>query len=375
MDFDLGKEQKMFKDSAKTFFSKEWDLELLRETNKEDQGYSPKHWEKIAELGWLGMLIDEKYEGIGCDFDDLGPILEEMGRALFPSPFLASAVVGASIISEAGTDEQKKKLLTPIADGDVIVTFAVGETGDDWSKDEIAAKAEKQGDDYLISGVKTFVPFAHVSDYIICCAKDEGASGDGLTLFLVDTKADGIETTPIPTFAIDRYSKVVFDKVKVAKENIIGTPGSGWDIIEKIMPRLVASRCLEIVGGLQKVLEITVQWAKDREQFGVPIGSFQALQHRCAEMAMDVESSKYIAYRAAWKVSNNMDCKKDVSMAKSWCADAYTRVTASAMQVHGAMGFTEEYDLHFYYKQAKSLQLTYGGSSYHRKIVAAEIEL
>jgi len=373
MDFSLSEEQKMFKDSAETFLSKEWTFELLREIDKEEGGYSIDHWKKIADLGWMGMLIDERYGGIGCDFIDLCPILEEMGRALFPSPFLASAIMGASILSEAAGEEMKERLLPAIASGETIVTLAVGETGGDWSKDMMATTANKNDGSYVLRGTKLFVPFAHVSDYIICCAKDKSAPDNGITLFLVNTKAQGVECIPVPTFSIDRYSKVVFDGVAVSEENVIGKIGSGWDVIEKTLPRLVVSRCMEIVGGLQKVLEITVQYVKDREQFGVPIGSFQVIQHYLAEMAVDVETSKFIAYQAAWKVSKNLPCRKDVSMAKAWSGEAYQRVTALALQVHGAMGFTEEYDLHFYYKQAKSLQLMYGGGTYHRKIVAQEM--
>jgi len=373
MDFSLTEEQKMFKDTAETFLSKEWSIELLRKIIKEEKGYSIDHWKKIADLGWMGMLVDERYGGIGCSFMDLCPILEEMGRALFPSPFLASAVMGASILSEAAGEEMKEKLLAPITAGDVIVTLAVGEAGDNWSKDTITTRAEKSGGGYVINGTKLFVPFVQGSDYIICCAKDESASSSGTSLFLVDTGAKGVECIPIPTFSIDRYSKVIFDGVTVPEENVIGKVGSGWDVIEKMLPMFVVSRCLEIVGGLQKVLDITVQWVKDREQFGVPIGSFQVIQHYCAEMAVDVETSKFITYQAAWKASENIPCQKDVSMAKAWSGEAYQRVTALALQVHGAMGFTEEYDLHFYYKQAKSLQLMYGGGAYHRKIVAQEM--
>jgi alkylation response protein AidB-like acyl-CoA dehydrogenase len=373
MDFSLSEEQKMFKDSAETFLSKEWTFELLREINKEEKGYSIDHWKKIAELGWMGMLIDECYGGMGCGFMYLCPILEEMGRALFPSPFLASAIMGASILSEAASEEMKEKLLAPVASGDAIVTLAVGETGDNWSRDMIATTAEKSGGSYVLRGTKLFVPFAHVSDYIICCVKDKSSPDNNATLFLVDAKAQGVECIPIPTFSIDRYSKVVFDNVAVSEENVIGKIGGGWDVIEKIMPRVVVSRCMEIVGGLQKVLEMTVQYVKDREQFGVPIGSFQIIQHYLSEMAVDVETSKFIAYQAAWRVNENLSCRKEVSMAKAWSGAAYQRVTALALQAHGAMGFTEEYDLHFYYKQAKSLQLMYGGGAYHRRIVASEM--
>lgn len=373
MDFSLSEEQKMFKDTAESFLTKEWTFELLREITKGEKGYSPDHWKRIADLGWTGMLIDERYGGLGLTFLDLCPIIEEMGRALFPGPFLASAVMGASILSEAASEEMKEKLLPLIASGDAIVTLAVGETGDHWSQDTIATRAGKNGNSYVLNGIKLFVPFAQVSDYIVCGAKDDSASGNGVSLFLVDTKVQGVGCIPIPTFSIDRYSKVVFDRVKVSEENVIGKAGSGWDVIEKVLPRFVVGRCMEMVGGLRRVLEMTVQWVKDREQFGVPIGSFQVIQHYCAEMAVDVETAKFIAYQAAWKVSENIPCRKDVSMAKAWSGEAYQRVSTLALQVHGAMGFTEEYNLHFYYKQAKSLQLMDGGGAYHRKIVAQEM--
>ena len=370
MNYDYTKEQKMYKESAKTFFKKEWTLELLRDVIKKE-GYSREHLNKMADLGWLGMLIDEQYGGIGGSFMDLCPIIEEMGRALFPSPFFANAVMGASILSEAASEEIKNKILPAIADGDVNITLAITETADGWYEDKILMTADKQGQNYILNGSKLFVPFADVSDYIICCARD--TSLNKTSLFLVDSKAKGVKIEPIDTFSIDKYSKVLFEDVQVSPKDIIGQSGSGFRIIEKLMPMFVASRCIEITGGLQQVLDITVKWVKDRHQFGKPIGNFQVIQHQCAEMAIDVETSKFISYLAAWEISENLDGKKDVSMAKAWSGDAFQRVTACALQAHGAMGFTEEYDLHFYYKQAKSLQLMYGGSTFHKKIVAKEL--
>jgi alkylation response protein AidB-like acyl-CoA dehydrogenase len=316
------------------------------------------------------MLIEEKYEGIGGMFMDLCPILEEMGRAAFPSPFLATAIMGATILSTAASETIKNKLLPSIADGEVIVTLAAGETGDDWSENEIMTKAEKQDKGYLINGTKLFVPYAHVSDYIICIAKDESAPNSGTSIFLVDAKTDGLKFASMPSISIDRYSRIDFKDVKVAQEDIIGKPGEGWSVIENLLPIIVASRCLEMVGGMQKVLEMTVKWVKEREQFGAPLGVLQSVQHHCAEMAIDVETSRFITYEAAWNASNNTEAEKTVSMAKAWTGDAYQRIAARAHQLHGATGFTEEYDLHFYTRQAKALQLMYGGPRRHRQIVA-----
>ena len=369
MDFNYNKEQKMFQDSARNFFSKEWSYEFLREV-LEGKGYMEKHWNKLADLGWLGMLIDEKYEGIGAEFIDLCPILEEMGRVLYPGPFFASSIMGVSLLSSAASDSIKEKLLPAIADGDVIVTAALGQTGKKYTGGSKLIGAEKAGNGYLLTGTVMFVPYADVSDYIIFLAED---SSGKKTFFLVDAKSQGIESVPVSTFSIEKYNKVILSGVRVPEENILGEPGMGEVILEKLMPVLLMSRCMEMVGGSQKTLDITLQYVKDRKQFGKPLGSFQAIQHQCAEMAIDVETSKFITYKAAWKLSQKKDCKKEVSMAKAWSADAYRKVTAFAMQAHGAMGFTEECNLHFYYKQAKSMQLMYGSGAYHRNIVADEM--
>jgi len=372
MDFSYSNEQKMLSDSAKTFFRKEWSIDLLRAVVEEEKGYSRELWGKMAALGWMGILVDEKYGGVGGTFMDLCPILETMGQALFPSPFFASAILAASILSKEANESIKKRLLASIAEGSIVITPAVGETGEDWPDDYITTRVEKNGGDYLITGTKLFVPYARGSDFLICLARDVSAPDSRVSLFLVETEADGTVYEPIPTFSIDKYHKVLFKTVRISKEHVLGKPGRGQAAIEKLWPVAAVGRCVEMLGGLQKVLDMTVQYVKEREQFGVPLGSFQVIQHRCAEMAMDVEASKIITYQAAWKISENLEARKEASMAKAWTGDAYQSVTSRAIQLHGAMGVTEEYDLQFYYKQAKSLQLMYGGSRGHRRIVAKE---
>lgn len=375
MDFEFTKDQKMYQKASREFLARECSMETVRDILKQEKGYSPGLWKKIAGLEWLSILIDEKYEGLGGSFLDVCPILEEIGRALFPSPFFPTVIMGGSILSEEANEETKSKLLPLIADGSAIVTLAVGEAGAEWSKDTIMTRAEKRGNNYIIEGTKLFVPFAAASDYIICCARQEAQNDNGISLFLIDGNDDRLKFTPIPSFSIEKYYQVDFKGVKVSPENIIGIPGRGWEILEKLQPKITAGRCIEMVGGMQKVLEMTVQFVKERKQFGVPIGSHQAIQHYCAEMAIDVETSKFMAYQAAWMVSNDLPGRAEVSMAKAWCGDAYQRVTALALQAHGATGFTEEYDLHLFYKQAKSLQLMSGGSLFHRKVVAEEMGL
>lgn len=374
MDFNINKEQKMYKDSARTFFKKEWSFDLLRENAKES-GFSRKLWKKVADLGWLGLLVGEEYGGFGASFMDVCVIVEEMGRFLFPCPYLATAVVGASILSEEAGREVKERILPLIASGDIIGSLGVGETSGEWSESAVRTVAEKKDGCFVLKGGKLFVPFSKSSDFIICLARDNSRQDKKTTLFLVDAGNEKIEHIPIPSFSIDKYYEVRLHEVEVPFENVIGEPGKGWDVIERLWPKIAAARCAEIVGGLQRVLDITVQFVKEREQFGRPIGSFQTIQNYCADIAIDLEASRVIAYQAAWKISMGDSGKREASMAKAWCGDAYRRSTEVALQAHGAMGFTEEYDLHFYYKQAKAIQLMYGGSSFHRGIVAEGIGL
>ena len=369
MDFKITKEQKMYQDSARDFFSKEWSFDQLRESLG-GKNLFKKNWEKMADLGWLALLIDEKYSGIGADFLDLCPILEEMGRALYPSPFFVSSVIGASVLSLAASDAIKEQLLPAIANGDLIVTMGSGQVDTKLPENKSPVTVKKEGKTYTLNGTIMFVPYADISDYLIC--RGEDSSGKA-TLFLVENKISGIKSSPIATFSVEKYDKIILKNVKIPEENIIGGEGSADEIIEKLPPLLLSSRCMEMIGGMQRTLDVTVEYLKARKQFGKPLGTFQALQHKCADMAIDVDSSRFIVYKAAWKISNNMPCRKEASSAKAWAADAYQRVTKNALQAHGATGFTDEYNLHYYYKQAKSLQLMYGGSAYHRDIVADEM--
>lgn len=375
MDFGFTEEQQMFSDMTKKFFTNECPMETVRELQKDEAGYSKSLWKKMADVGLLGLLIDEAYGGMGLDIMDLCPILEEIGKAMFPSPFLPTVIMGGAILSEEGNREIKERILPSIASGDIVLSLGIGETGGEWSEDAVQTVAEKQDGCFVLKGSKLFVPFSKSSDFIVCLARDNSTPDNRTTLFLVEARNEKVEHIPIPSVSIDKYYEFRLNGVEVPFGNVIGEPGEGWDIIERLLPRIAVARCAEMVGGLQRVLDITVQFVKEREQFGRPIGKFQTIQNYCADIAIDLEASKVVAYQAAWKVSMGESGKGEASMAKAWCGDAYRRATEVALQAHGAMGFTEEYDLHFYYKQAKALQLMYGGSSFHRGIVAEEMGL
>jgi alkylation response protein AidB-like acyl-CoA dehydrogenase len=286
-------------------------------------------------------------------------------------------VLGGLTVLDAGTEEQKKDILTKISNGDLIMTVALTEPSARYDAASVTVKATPDGDDYVINGTKLFVADANIADIMVCVTRtNEGASPeDGITLFLVDAKSPGIETTLLKTIAGDKLCEVVFDNVRVPKKNVLGELDKGWPVIERILEKATAALCAQMVGGSEATLEMSVNYAKERVQFGRPIGSFQAIQHHCANMVTDVDGSKYITYEAAWKVSEGLPATMEVSMAKAWVTQAYQRVTLLGHQIHGGIGFTEEHDMPLYFKRAKAAEATFGDADWHREVVAKQLGL
>ena len=349
---------------------------LVSEMEEDEKGYSPELWKKMAGLGWMGLVFPPEYGGEGMAFLDLAVLIEELGRALVPAPYLSTVVYcGLSIIA-AGTDEQKKELLPKIAKGDLIMSFALTEPSASWDPNGVAVKAAADGDDFVISGTKLFIQDAHIADYILCVTRTkEGDGEDGITLFLVDAKSQGISLNPLKTIALDKQFEVVFDKVRVPRKNMVGELDKGWAVVKEILPKAILAQCALMVGGAQQVLEMTVNYAKERVQFGKPIGSFQAIQHKCANMATDVDGCRFITYQAAWKLSEGLPCDLEVAMAKAWVSEAYRRVCAEGHQIHGGIGFIKDHDMQLYYRRAKTSELMFGDADYHRELVAQQIGL
>jgi alkylation response protein AidB-like acyl-CoA dehydrogenase len=377
MDLGFSEEQEMLRTSARDFLTNECPKDLVRQMAEDEKGYTPELWRKMAELGWMGLAFPEEYDGMGMTFFDLIILLEEMGRSCLPGPFFSTVVLGGLTILDAGTEEQKKEFLSKIANGDLIITLALTEPSASYDPASITVKATPDGDDYVINGTKLFVPDANVADYLVCVTRTkEGASpGDGITLFLVDAKSPGIATTLLKTIAGDKLCEVIFDNVKVPNKNMVGELDKGWSVMERILEKSTVALCAQMVGGAEATLEMSVQYAKDRMQFGRPIGSFQAIQHHCANMVTDVDGSKYIMYEAAWKVGEGLPATMEVSMAKAWVTEAYQRVTLLGHQIHGGIGFTEEHDMPLYFKRAKAAEATFGDADWHREAVARELGL
>ncbi len=377
MDIRLSEEQEMLKNAARDFLTEKCPKTLVRELEKDDQGYSPQMWQEIADLGWLGLIFPEKYGGGDMSFLDLAVLLEEMGRACFPGPFLPTVTLGGLPILDFGTEDQQQKYLPEIASGKAIFTTAILEPGDSkYKAASIKVKAAADNDGYVLNGTKLFVPDAHVADYILCVArtKDSAKAEDGITIFIVDAGSPGITTTLLKTIGGDKQCEVAFDNVKVPEGNILGKLNEGWSIVQNIIERAALAKCCEMVGGMQAVLEMTVEYANQRVQFDRPIASFQLIQEHCVNIVIDADSSRMITYEAAWRLSNGLPYSMEAAMAKAWAGDAYVRVTTLASQVHGGVGIMEDHDMTLYFRRAKAGELFLGDARFHREAVARGLQ-
>ena len=377
MDLGLNEEQEMLRQSARDFLRRECPKQLVRQLDESDEGYSSELWRKMAELGWMGLVFPEEYGGGGRDFSDLAILLEEMGYNIVPGPFFSTVVLGGLTILIAGSEEQRMEFLPKIARGGIILSLALTEPTASYDAASVKTKAIAHNGRYVIKGTKLFVLNANVADYMLCVARTKQARNpeNGITLFLVDAKSPGVKCTLLKTLARDKQCEVVFDNVTVSEKSIVGERDGGWPIVKDVLQKATVAKCAEMVGGAQAALDMAVNYAKERVQFGRPIGSFQAIQHYCANMAADVSGSRFVTYKAAWKVSEGLPAALDVAIAKAWASEAYGRITLSAHQIFGAIGFTMDHDIHLYYRQAKAAEIIFGDADFQRAIVARELGL
>ncbi len=377
MDLALSEEQEMLKKMARDFLTDKLPKAVVKEIEESELGYSPELWREMAEVGWVGLVFPEKYGGGEMGFLDLAVLLEEMGKACLPGPYFSTVVLGGLPILDVGSEEQKQKYLPKIISGETIFTLALTEPSARYNADAIEVEATAEDNTYILNGTKLFVPDAHIADYMLVVARTDEKSkgGVGITIFIVDAKSPGINHTVLKTIANDNLCEVVFNQVSVPKENILGKLNQGWSEVQKIVQRAAVVKCCEIVGCVQQALDITVDYAKERKQFDRPIGSFQVIQHYCADMATDVDSARLSTYQAAWMISKGLPCTKEVAVAKAWAGEASQRVMALAHQIHGAIGYSIDHDLQFYTRRAKAAEVTFGDASFYREIVAQEMGL
>ena len=376
MDLGLTEIQQMLKTSAQDFLSRECPLTLVREMEEDPRGFTDELWRQMINLGWTGVAFPEQYGGTGGNFADLGVLLEEIGRSLAPAPFFSTVVLGGMTVLDAGSDAQKNDLISRICAGTIIMTMAVPEAAAAYEPWDIQATASQQGGGYEITGSKLFVPDAEAADVIIVAARTSSGQdpADGVSLFLVPSGTAGLTITPMWSVGNEKVFEVSLDKVNVTADSALGAVGEAWPIIERSIQRATAAQSIQMLGGAEAVLDMTVEYAKGRTQFGRAIGTFQAVQHHCARMATDVEGSKGVAFQAVWRLSEGLSAKKELAMAKAWIGPAYRRVCATAHQCHGAIGFTKEHDLQLYTRRAKVHELTYGDANHHKEIALQHLD-
>jgi alkylation response protein AidB-like acyl-CoA dehydrogenase len=380
MDFGFNEEQEMLRATARKFLENECTSEFVRKRMEEPAGVTPEFWTKLAEQGWLGLIYPEEYGGSGLGIVDLTVLMEEMGRAVMPGPFFSTVLLGGLTILEAGSAAQKKEWLSKIASGEAKATLAWTEPNARWDAAGITTTAKAGGSKgFTLSGTKLFVPDAHLADVLVVVARTKEAKTpeEGIGLFLVPKGTRGLEINLLPTMDQTRkLCEVKLNDVAVPAEAALGAPEGGWAPLLRVIERATVALCAEMCGGAQKVLEMTTEYAKIRIAFGKPIGSYQGVKHRAADMLVDVENAKSLTYYAAWAVDENVpEAPLAASMAKAYTSDAFRKTAGAGIQLHGGIGFTWEHDLHLYFKRAKASEFTFGDATYHREKVAQLINL
>lgn len=368
MQFSFADEQEEFRRTVRRFLEDTSAPSEVRRLMETDEGYDPSVWSKLSgNLGLTGIAIPEQYGGQGFGFVELALTLEEMGRSLLCAPFFASTVCAANAILNAGTEADKQRLLPGIASGESIATLALAESAGVWRGDAVTTTATRDGDSFKLDGIKRFVVDGHLADCVVVVARDPGSQGfDGLSFFTVPGQAKGLTRRLLMTLDPTRkLAELRFDGVSA---ELLGEQGAAAAPLSRTLDQALVALSNEMIGGAQKVLETAVEYAKVRVQFGRPIGSFQAIKHRCADLLLEVENAKSAAYYAASAVEEGDDELPALAcLAKAICSDAYLNTAKASIQIHGGVGFTWENDTHLYFKRARSSEVFMGTPDYHRE--------
>ena len=369
MNFAFSEEQEELRKMVRSFLESKSAESAVREQMETTDGFDAAVWSQMADqMGLQGLAIPEEFGGQGFSFVELGVVLEEMGRALLCAPYFSSVVLAANTLLLSGDKAAMKAHLPGIASGETIATLAVTEPSGKWDASGVTIEAKGSGTDFTISGTKMFVIDGHTANLIIVAAK----TSKGISLFAVDAKAKGLTRTALST--MDQTRKQAKLEFASTPATLIGTEGKGWDVLSQVFDLVAVALAAEQVGGAQKVLEMAVEYAKVRVQFGRPIGSFQAIKHKCADMLLEVESAKSAAYYGMWCASEmNDELPSVASLAKAYCSEAYFHAADENIQIHGGIGFTWEHPAHLYFKRAKSSELIFGDPTYHRELLAQRI--
>jgi alkylation response protein AidB-like acyl-CoA dehydrogenase len=379
MHFAFTEEQEELRSQAHGFLGEFSAPEQVRKAMESEMGYDPELWGRIStELGWPSVVIPEEYGGLGLSYVELIALMEEMGAALLCAPFLSSVCLAGNALILGGTEEQKQEHLPCIAEGTTIGTLAYMEPNGRPDATGIEMLARRDGSDFLLTGTKTFVLDGHNAGLLVVAARAADSSGEeGISLFALPSDCQGLERRLLPTMDQTRkQAELSFQGVRVPASALMGEEGEGWKTLSGTLDLAAVALAAEQVGGAHRCLDMSVEYAKERVQFGRPIGSFQAIKHKCANMMVEVESARSASYYAGWAAAQGAeDLPVAAALAKAFCSDTYFRCAAESVQIHGGVGFTWEYEVHLYFKRAKSTEILFGSPAYHRERVAQRIGL
>ena len=374
MDVTLNERERMLSEQARDFLDREAPLDLVRAMEEDPQGYPPELWRQIAGLGWLGTPFPEAYGGEGLSLFDVNLIVEQIGYSIAPLPFIPAVLLGGMTVLDAGDDEQKARYLPSVVKGDRLMTAAIIEPGKldiGYRREPPGVVAKRSGGGFVLNGVKHFAQYAHVADDIIVFASEDGASEP--VWLVVDAKSPGLEVQHLRTTAEDHQCHVAFTDVSVPEANVLRSGPGAWAVLERLLARGAVATCAYLCGAMRKVLEFTTEYSKTRVQFGRPIATFQAVRHRIADMASEVDGAQYITYEASWTLSQGLPADMEVSVAKAYVSDAAKTVMAGGHQLHGAIGFSEEHPMPLYSRRGKMGEVLFGNSNLHRERVAERL--
>jgi alkylation response protein AidB-like acyl-CoA dehydrogenase len=372
MNLDFSEEQDMLREMIRGLCNEYCSVETVREMEDHAVGYPDELWKQMGELGVLGLLIPESYGGGEQTMLEAAIVYEELGRALAPTPHFVSSVVSAGALLAAGSDSQKQEWLPKIAGGEAILAPAWIEPGNGYGPKGVQLRAEQDGDAFVLNGTKRHVLFASSASRLLVLVR----TGDGerdVDIVLVDPKASGVKLTQQKSLASDTQYKVDFENVRVPVSDRLGAAGTGWKTWDAVMHDALILLAAQAVGGADKALEITVQYAKDRKQFDKPLGAFQAISHYLADAATGVEGGRTLVYEAAWARSEGKDISRLAPMAKLFTCQTYRDMTAMCQQVWGGVGFTIEYDIQLFFRRAKQLQITWWDTKFLEELVAHDV--
>jgi alkylation response protein AidB-like acyl-CoA dehydrogenase len=371
MDTTLNEEEVMIRETARKFLEAHCPTKLVREMEKDPKGYPPALWKQVADLGWQGLALPEKYGGSAMPLTYLGLVLEEVGRALAPLP-LHCTVVSALAVARDGSEALCSEVLPPVAAGDAVLTWAFHEQNPQLIPDAVQCQAVADGNDFVLNGTKLFVDNFVVADHclVVCRTAPASNANAGLTLFLVDTKSAGLSEVPLVSLAKDKMSEVTFKNVRVPKGNMVGALNQGWPLAEQMLEQATALLCAQMLGATRKDAEMAIEWSKYRKAFGQPIGAFQSIQHMCADMLMWIDGGNLLTYEALWKMDQGLPAGVEASQAKAFCNEKCEASVRICQGIHGGIGFMMEFDLQLWYRRVCAWTMRLGTAYEHRAKVA-----